>query len=339
MLVDQELSLFHDTAPALCISDLECPLPGSEAAWSSANAEEWLHQMPSFSAAEPSRMSSLHRLLGQFAREGAELVGEEISARHLRLLLHPLQTMVFQARQVRSLLPHANPLDRSESWHQASEIQCLLRQWFDRASQLIRKTPECHTTLLGLIQYHLISLSIVSELTEIERFAQSRGKAHAGHHTGLIFDGPKTLYHCGQVFRILRLLSPERRPPWWSTAIYRVTMILWYFALTHGAAGAAIHPWSSQLAPDDLLRPLTASPSLDGDVFIDHIADESDIDRGTPALTRHDGKAMPLHDAQGMLQCGIAEIAAGLSTRMGEGLKRKLSRLAREWTVDCVWIT
>ena len=42
VMVDQELSLFHDTAPMLSITDLRCPLPSPELLWQSPNAERWL---------------------------------------------------------------------------------------------------------------------------------------------------------------------------------------------------------------------------------------------------------------------------------------------------------
>ncbi len=46
-MVDQELSLFHDTAPMLAVSDLCAPLPGPEELWMSGNADQWMAAMQS----------------------------------------------------------------------------------------------------------------------------------------------------------------------------------------------------------------------------------------------------------------------------------------------------
>ncbi len=42
VMLDQELSLFHDTAPLLSITELQCPLPGPEVLWMSPSSERWL---------------------------------------------------------------------------------------------------------------------------------------------------------------------------------------------------------------------------------------------------------------------------------------------------------
>ncbi|EDN97267.1 hypothetical protein SS1G_11792 [Sclerotinia sclerotiorum 1980 UF-70] len=41
VMVDQELSLFHDTAPIMSITELETPMPGLECLWLAKDANEW----------------------------------------------------------------------------------------------------------------------------------------------------------------------------------------------------------------------------------------------------------------------------------------------------------
>lgn len=41
-MVDQELSLFHDTAPILSITEVGAPVPGSDFLWHAKDPIEWL---------------------------------------------------------------------------------------------------------------------------------------------------------------------------------------------------------------------------------------------------------------------------------------------------------
>lgn len=135
---DLELSLFHDTAPLLSISELQCPLPSPEVLWTASNAEQWLAGIqalygrrtrnisPQLLLTPPSSLTpSLYDLFQDFLHEnlssspssatrgsgntaggsGNSNGGNNnttLTPQQMRLLLHPLQAMLCHLRQLMS---------------------------------------------------------------------------------------------------------------------------------------------------------------------------------------------------------------------------------------------
>src|ERR1700709_790815 len=111
-MIDQELILFHDTSPILSITDLQTPLPCSGRLWRSQNAVEWLdiiHETyanassPEYhSSAHPHDGLSLSHLFQDMLRDELEMKNRKLSPLRLKLLLHPLQSLVCHLGQLLS---------------------------------------------------------------------------------------------------------------------------------------------------------------------------------------------------------------------------------------------
>ncbi|KAL2171334.1 hypothetical protein VTG60DRAFT_3221 [Thermothelomyces hinnuleus] len=157
VMLDQELSLFHDTAPLFAITELQCPLPSPEVLWITPH-------------------------------------------------------------------PAGCPVTKESILHRLDEVQALLQKWYDITMNYSKTNPGCPATHCNLIMYHLVSLNTVADFSEIERLA--RREEFGGlrwelpiRHGKCIFHRQKTIIHCGQVIRLLRLMPKERRPAWWPAAM------------------------------------------------------------------------------------------------------------------------
>ena len=195
-MFDQELSLFHDTVPQLSITDLQCPLPGSNALWTASTAEAWLTESVCPANSFPSSQPSLHDLFQDFLND--KLSGKNLCcAQRLRLLLHPLQSMLCHLRQLLSCvgevqIPPALSHNKQQQQQQKKrssgniqeatlarlqQLQCLLQKWYDSTSTLRKESPECEATKTMLVLYHLVSLNAITNFPEAERLARKEGFA------------------------------------------------------------------------------------------------------------------------------------------------------------------
>ncbi|KKY31068.1 putative transcription factor cmr1 [Diaporthe ampelina] len=251
VMVDQELSLFHDTAPFLSISELHCPLPGSEILWLSSNSEQWL----------------------------------------------------------------------------------------DGIQSVYGCTNNCNIVL-----YHLISLNAVTNFPEIERLARREGFEAGGptywelglRHKRCIYQREEAIFHCGQVLRLLRSIPADKLPPWWSTATYRVTLILWTDAI------GRLDP-SFKTAMNDGSSPESGNAASSSVVAVDRVTPEDPAliaylwsGDGTAVLSHDNGSAVSMDSPASILEVGIQTIDNGISTRIGDGIKRKLATLADSWSSDMI---
>ncbi|KAG7288519.1 hypothetical protein NEMBOFW57_004872 [Staphylotrichum longicolle] len=255
VMLDQELSLFHDTAPLFAITELQCPLPGSEVLWVSQSSEQWYSAMQSLHGSPPnvnpqllstpSATPSLHELFQDFLHDNLLSRQPNISPQQLRLILHPLQAMVCHLRQMVSCFsdvfgtPRTStfPVTKASTLHRLEEVHGLLQRWYDLTMSYSRSNAGCPVTRCNLVLYHLVSLNAVSNFPEIERLARREGFGGLCwelplRHEKCIFQRHKAIFHCSQVFRLLRLMPNNRRPAWWSAAMYRATMVLWADSIT-----------------------------------------------------------------------------------------------------------
>ena len=109
VIVDQELSLFHDTTPILSASELLTPLPSLDMLWSITNAEDWLSGMQSvYNNVNPqlfptqSSTPSLRDLFQDFLEDKLSGQQSRLSPQQLRLLLHPIQAILCHVHQLLS---------------------------------------------------------------------------------------------------------------------------------------------------------------------------------------------------------------------------------------------
>ncbi|RYP32460.1 hypothetical protein DL767_005224 [Monosporascus sp. MG133] len=270
VMVDQELSLFHDTAPMLSVSELLAPLPGPESLWTLTTSENWLAAVQSMSAAAgtPTKESTTLRL---------------------------------------------------------NEVRALLQKWY----QFSIACPSCHINKTNLVLYHLISLNAITNFPEIERLARREGfdGSHwelSLRHKRCIHNREESVFHCGQVFRLLRSMTSDRRPSWWSAALYRATLILFTDSI-------------SRRDPTFQKRENTGNT-----VAVDQLMPEDPVlvaytwkFEGVPVLTGSDGSAtVSLEEPNELLGYAIKTLEEGVSLRLVDGIKRKLIALGTNWNIS-----
>ncbi|KAK5135186.1 hypothetical protein LTR08_005573 [Meristemomyces frigidus] len=343
VMVDQDMSLFHDTAPLFSVTELSVPMPDADRLWHAKNAAQWspiFEEVHEFSNGHSSvgsgaRPPSLFVVFRHFLDDEMQARSLEMTPLQLRLLLHPLQSLVCHYRQLLSCFPdivsQQNPtsaaMTAASTNLRLEEVQSLLRRWFALAEKYLNSNPICPLMQTNLVIFHLMSLNAVTNFPEIERLA--RRENFDGTYLRLVWihkrcigDVEEAVYHCGQVFRHVRSMPRGVRPPWWAGAIYRVGLILW---------------------TDSLLQKETTSPvnggmlSVPGPSFaIDALpADHPLIVRyltrreGVPCVTKRGGSQMSIDQAYAVLQHCIEVIDEGAATRFSDGIRTKLDKLCR----------
>ena len=343
IMVDQELSLFHDTAPLFSVTEVAAPMPDADRLWHARSAAEWssiFEQVHEFSGGYSSvgsgaRPLSLRDLFRHFLDDEMIPLGIEMTPLQLRLLLHPLQALVCQYSQLLSCFSDSlgNRTNGSRAVTAAStrarleEVQALLQRWFDLAERYLRGNPLCGMMSTNLIIFHLISLNAVTNFSEIERLARRENfdgtyQQLMWLHKRCISDIEEAVFHCGQVFRLVRSMPRGIRPPWWAGAIYRVALILWTDSLAHKDTTS---PNNNGMFP--VPGPSFAIDALPADhpLIVRYLTKRE----GVPCVTKRDGSQIGIDHAFPVLQHCIEVIDEGAATRFSDGIRAKLERLAR----------
>jgi len=343
IMVDQELSLFHDTAPLFSVTEFGGPMPDTDRLWLASTPADWsstFEQVHEFSGGFSSvgsgaRPLSLRELFEHFLDDQLKPMGIEMTPLQLRLLLHPLQGLVCQYSQLLSCFsnPFANRNAGSRGVTAASmrqhlcEVQALLQRWFDLAERYLKANHMCSMMSTNLVIFHLISLNAVTNFPEIEKLARGENldgtyQQLVSIHGRCISDTEEAVYHCGQVFRLVRHMPYGIRPPWWAGAIYRVGLVLW---------------------ADSLVRRDSVSPATNGmfpvpgpSFAIDALTPEHPLivryltkREGVPNVTRRDGTQLGIDQSSLILQHCVDVIDEGAATRFSQGVRSKLDRLSR----------
>ncbi|KAI2624893.1 hypothetical protein GGR54DRAFT_540217 [Hypoxylon sp. NC1633] len=346
VLVDQELSLFHDTAPMLSTNELCAPLPGPELLWMCANADQWMAAVQSFYGCTanvnpqllttPSLTPSLYDLFQDFLHDNLSRRQGSLSPHQLRLLLHPLQSWLCHVRQMLSCFsdvmstrrPANKPVTKESFVSRLNEVQGLLQKWYELTISYYKANPTCPITKTNLVLYHLISLNAVTNFPEIERLARREGFDGSYwelslRHKRCIYQREEAIFHCGQVYRLLRSMPRDRRPSWWSAGVYRATLILWTDSM-------------SRLDPNFQKRDESGSP-----VAIDQVTPEDPSviaylwnGDGVPVLTQPNGTSASLEKPGDVLEYAVKTLENGVSTRLSDGIRRKLVALGNNWSSD-----
>lgn len=351
-MVDQELSLFHDTAPMLSITELQCPLPSPEMLWLAPNSESWLSSIRSiygFTAnvnpqllSSPSLTPSLYELYQDFLHDNLSRRQGILTPQQLRLLLHPLQSLLYHLREMLScfsdvLSARRNPsrtVTKASTLLRLEEVQALLQKWYELSMSFYKENPNCPVTRCNMVLYHLISLHAVTNFPEIERLARRENFDGSYwelslRHKRCVYQREEAVFHCGQVFRLLRQMPADRRPAWWSAALYRATLILWTDSI-------------SRLDPNFQVQKRDDNSPVNGNaVAVDQLTLEDPSvyaylwhNNGVAVLTRMDGSNVDLDKPTEVLTFAIKTLDEAISTRIGDGIKRKLMTLGSNWSAD-----
>ncbi len=342
-MVDQELSLFHDTAPILLITELETPLPGSESLWLAKDANEWLAAFEQannsteylllHSLSGPPPTPSLCDLFQDMLHDKIDRRHNQLSPQQLKLLLHPLQSLLCHLRQVLSCFSDllesrrgTRIVTKISTLLRLEEVQTLLQKWYELCGIHAKADPACLITRSNLVLYHLISLNAVTSFPEIERLARkemynSSAREFSLRHKRCIYQAEESLFHCGQVIRLVCSMPKEGRPLWWPAAIYRASMIIWVESMSRKNR-SEVKIENGQLFPIDaaiLDEPVVREYLWNGD--------------GTPVLTGSNGHIM-LHKPGEVLDHCIGLLDQGVAIRVSDGIKRKLQTLSERWRTE-----
>ncbi|KAF3760535.1 hypothetical protein M406DRAFT_48150 [Cryphonectria parasitica EP155] len=287
-----------------------------------------------------------------------------LSHQQMRLLLHPLQSLLCHLRQLLACFsditsPHraaaAGPrVPTKASTHQRlEEVQALLQRWYDLAASLQQAEPHCTASKCNLVLYHLLSLNAVTSFPEIEALARRDGVEAGGptywelglRHKRCIYRREEAIYHCGQVLRWLRGLRPgEEQPSWWSAALYRVTLVLWADGMGRldPSFRTTVSHRQVSARTSDCGSPGVLSLSA-GKVAVDRLSPEDPAlvgylwrGEGVAVVTGLDGSLVGLDEPLDVLHLGMKIIEGGVSTRIGDGIRRKLATLASNWSLDSI---
>lgn len=337
-MVDQELSLFSDTTPLLNVVHLEVPVPSSDRLWEARSVEEWTSRLCEVSVDGPLDGLSLRDLFRNFFEGDLSNIRTKFSPFQLRVLLHPLQTLVCQLRQFLSCLPDSGRKSMGSSISKVAikarleEISTLLGQWYGYTERHIDESGEiCWTTRANLIMYHLISLNTRTSLGFIEQFARGdvrcTGARHAAQwlNANCLEDVEQIYFHCGQVLRHIKSIPGELRPPWWSGALYRAALVAW--ATTMASKGSR----PSVDSTSDLDKAFAIDDLGPGHPSIEHYLRYRE---GAPALSQRDGTLLRIDEPDTVLHHCISILREDLSMRATEGIMRKLQSLLDRWSTQ-----
>ena len=329
--LDQEISLFYDTAPLASISDLKTPLPSAQDLWQARSATEWWNRYERQQESSRHHKASLRELFRTFVEEDGSH-NAKLDATELRLLLHPLQGIINHLRQFSRCfndekVPGKASKMRTNSMALArqEEIKTLLHNWYQLA---FNSTESSSMMRANLINFHLISLNALVDFPELERAVRGDPRDDAtqlSSCTKLIQRDEigEILMHCGQVLKNIRSISVDFRPHWWAGAHYRVALIAWAVSMT----GRHFEKGSQD-----------QSASLPGSFAIDALAPEHPSitlfvqkQSGIPAFSGLDGSLISLSSPKKLLAYFADSLEEDLSMRLTNGTRNKLKRLAERW--------
>ena len=259
-ILDQELSLFHDTTPSFTIADFVSPMPDSNCLWYAKTATDWaLVYQQIHKPAEPfvqnqfiCRPPALSDIFRQLLDIDSNIENLNLTALQLRLLLYPLQILVFQSQLFASYLPgvsssssqqniQGSSQEANSTTNQLIEIQAWLGRWHSLVKKYLITNAMCPVIQASLVLFQMISLNTMVDFPAIETNVRGETRTGAGekhnlsafrsphsqHLGGSSFDVRQVVYHCEQILSLVRAMHRNVRPSWWPGAVYRACLILW----------------------------------------------------------------------------------------------------------------
>lgn len=320
VIADQELSLFHDEAPAFCTAELAAVLPGRETLWRATTAESWDKLNITKSDTPPSLHDLFKRLMSR------ELVNDprELTRLQLRLLLQPLQALVHSIDQC--IGPSTGDFPENHLVHMR-DAQAILGDWFQLCCRRMQAEEElCPILLSNFIMYHLITLKTMTHFPEIESFA--RGEVTRDHFVATTWARTETLgstqriwFHCGQLIRYIRLMPEAHRPQWIPAVVHRVCLILWSTSVAKSLTGIAhsANPFSKSVFAIDSVSPHHQS-------LVRYLS----LGHGTPMLCTRDGAWFSLNSPADTLRYSLEVLKEeGLDSNFAVDVRSRLQLLSR----------
>lgn len=324
----------------LSITELETPIPACSRLWLAKTPAEWFYIMQEtglFAKSEhlppplPRPGRSLKDLFQDLLHNNLEDKSQQPSAVELKLLLHPIQSLLCHLGPVVSCYSERTgsyraprPLTTVSTLLRLEEVDSTLQRWYNLCMINAREDPTCAVTGASLVLYHLVSLNAITCFPEIERLGRKEGFSEyapdwSSLSTRCIQKPERAIIHCGQILRLISLMHKCARPPWWAAAIYRATMILWANSVLHAASNPRVltsgTPFEINLVPPEDLA----------------ISEYLRSGSGTPILVGLNGESIDLCSSQEILRICIGFLDGGLSLRFSDGVGRKLQGLARNW--------
>lgn len=343
-MVDQELSLFHDTSPIMSITELETPIPGMECLWLAKDANDWAAIVQQTyigtdwllnpnSIGTPPVGPSLCSLFRDMLSDNIERRHGQLSPLQLKLLLHPIHSSLCHLHQaltfhseIYSTRQGTRSVTKASNLLRLQEAQSLLQKWYELCDFHARNDPNCQITRANLVLYHLISLNAVTFFPEIERLARKEDFDGTSlelslRHKRCIYNSGEAIFHCGQVIRLVTSMAKEGRPRWWSVAIYRATMILWLESVSR------IDTYTQRFDKGPIF-PIDA-------VAPDHPSVKSYLwnGEGIPVLSKSDGY-VELHRPNDVMSHCILLLEVGVTLPVSDGIRRKLLAFSRNWNME-----
>ncbi|KAF2798822.1 hypothetical protein K505DRAFT_371460 [Melanomma pulvis-pyrius CBS 109.77] len=331
---DQELNIFHDRQPDFDVNELNAPTPDSEELWNAESAHIW-HRMLLKDRMGNHLRNSFHRdtcrsparLFSLFMSNRISDDGTILSLAELRLLLHPLQAMIYHInKSVFYLFASGGQKVLRGLVAQQEDVQYYLSQWYAISSRCSSNlTPNGY---VNMVMFHLIGLNALTYFPDIERVARgdiSPEKFRESYWTGkrCSEEAPQIWCHCGQIIRYFRLMPASNRPHWWNAAIYRVALCMWATRVSNKAGGLRAASSSSRLEPIAIDRLQYNDPSIIR--YLRH-------GDGLPNLSQSDGSSVSLGPDIAIV-CHCIEVLKekGPRSQLDDGIINKLSVLIERW--------
>jgi hypothetical protein len=336
VMLDQELSLFYDCNPIFKVTELGISMPDLDCLWHAKSAIQWtsvFNQVYSF-AEMPSigtsvRPLSLRDVFRYFINGDIQSRGLELTALQLRLLLSPLQAMVGQFQQFSNYLFDENdtsPNDISLTIRkQYGDIHVLLERWQELANRYLLSQPSCAMIQASLVMYHLISLSVVSNLQEIERMTRNENVVEECSllmflRNRCITNSPEAVFHAGQIMQLIRSMPVNIRPPWWPGAIYRSVLVLWAEGLIEKETANSPPSDYHQAGPSIMIDSLPASHPV--------LVQYRSTGQGVPCLSGKTLTVIQILNRVQVLLLGVEILDGAIANRFSDGIRNRLENLA-----------
>lgn len=205
-------------------------------------------------------------------------------------------------------------------------MSAIVDQWYTVFRQSFRDQEGlCWTTIAALIMYHLIALNSITSFSSIEKFARREVSLEGFREpTWLqmraVDEHEEALFHCGQVWRLIRLMPEPVRPLWWPGALYRASLVAWATCTAIVGTRSPVDPSTTRFVALDALTP--------EDPTIQRFRHKRE---GVPVLTSSHHLVTSLETPINVINYSVEILQRESTTRLGDGISRKLQHLAERW--------